>query len=75
MPYDVRNQGAVEAARHVGGWLTEDGRQQKDTDMAVRRGRGKIGHVAKAWRFQGEFGRGNRSGVRNTVRLTVMKAA
>eukprot|EP00969_Alexandrium_andersonii_P213939 9447829-Alexandrium_andersonii.AAC.1 len=32
--------------------------------MAVRQGRGNIGHVAKAWRFQGEYGRGNRSGVR-----------
>eukprot|EP00969_Alexandrium_andersonii_P204600 9041530-Alexandrium_andersonii.AAC.1 len=75
MPYDVRKQGEKEAVRHVGGWLTEDGRQHKDTEMAVRRGRGKIAQVAKAWRYEGEFARGNRSGIKNTVKLTVMKAA
>ena len=57
-PYDVRSQGEILAVRHVGGWLSEDGRQEEDTSRAVARGRGKIGLVMQAWRRGGVYGRG-----------------
>ena len=74
-PYVVRGEGEKAAVRHVGGWLAEDGRQETDTAAVVTRGRGKVTTISKAWRREGQFGRGDRSGLRRSVKLTVMKAA
>ena len=54
----MRSQGEQAAVRHVGGWLSEDGRQVEDTARLAARGRGKVGQVMKAWRRDGAFGRG-----------------
>ena len=37
-PYDVRGKGGKFSARHVGGWIAENGKQDEDTKRKTGRG-------------------------------------
>lgn len=72
-PYDVRQVGEVEVARHVGGWISERGDNHKDTSKKINRGFEVARKTAKAWGVGSKHGRGGNSGLNITSRLQTMK--
>ena len=72
--WEVKNKGEKEIVRHVGGYLTEDARQDEDTRKRVINTRNKIRDVAKAWSMGTKHGRGVGSRIQMSTRLQVMRA-
>ena len=59
--------------KHVGSWVSEDGRHDVDTDTTIQAAYGAIRRLAKAWGIGSDRGRGENSGLRKTVRLETLK--
>ena len=72
---DVRRKGETETAKHVGAWLHENGKPNRDTLERVMRGKKAYARITRAWMMGA---RGSRSSVKErlarTTRINVMKA-
>ena len=72
--YDCRLPGETGVVRHVGGWISEDGKQQTDTKKRCIRTYGVIRQVSKAWSLGTKHGRGQGSKLPIHTRLSVLKS-
>ena len=72
--YDVRKQGEVHTARHVGGWVSETNSQRMDTRQKAIKGWAMSKKKTGAWSLGTRSGRGRTSGLSITTRLDVMRA-
>ena len=60
--------------RHIGGWICENGRQDRDTEERVAKGIQAARIVAKAWSIGTKRGRGTTGRMQTHVKLKIMKA-
>ena len=64
----------LKVVRHVGGFLTADGRHDHDTSYRISRARKMVGMIARSWARGQKDRRGRSSAIKLPLRLRLMKA-
>ena len=64
----------LKVVRHVGGFLTADGRHDYDTSYRISRARKMVGLIARSWARGQKVRRGRSSAIKLPLRLRLMKA-
>ena len=70
---ETKGDGEKKEVRHVGGWVAETGRHNKDTDARASAGWAMVKKIAWAWASRSRRGRGRESGIDTTTKLQIMK--